>query len=213
MLDWQLMTSAIAAQEPWWEPGTAHGYHVNTFGFAVGEVLRRASGRTVGTLLREEVAGPLRADVHIGLPAAEHARVAEFAWPAVPPAEAERPGLDDDQLMEYNAYFNPSGLSGAGVLNTPGWRRALHMPVTGPAQFPGQLGRSGNSRRGAGQQRAARDGVENSRHPGPRPARRAHAGDRSAGRHRAPPPGTGMRDLMPAPRRDRCRRLVGMLTG
>ena len=129
MLDWRLMTGAIAAQEPWWEPGTAHGYHVNTFGFAVGEVLRRASGRTVGTLLREELAGPLDADVHIGLPAAEHGRVAEFAWPAVPPAEAERPELDGDQLMEYNAYFNPSGLSGAGVVNTPGWREA-ELPST-----------------------------------------------------------------------------------
>jgi CubicO group peptidase (beta-lactamase class C family) len=129
MLDWQLMTSAIAAQEPWWEPGTAHGYHVNTFGFAVGEVLRRASGRTVGTLLREEVAGPLGADVHIGLPAAEHGRVAEFSWPAVPPAEAEPPELDDDQLMEYNAYFNPSGLSGAGVVNTQTWREA-ELPST-----------------------------------------------------------------------------------
>ena len=129
MLDWRLMTSAIAAQEPWWEPGTAHGYHVNTFGFAVGEVLRRASGRTVGTLLREELAGPLDADVYIGLPAAEHGRVAEFAWPAMPPAEAERTEQDDDQLMEYNAYFNPSGLSGAGVVNTPGWR-AAELPST-----------------------------------------------------------------------------------
>ncbi len=65
MLDWRLMTGANAAERPWWEPGTAHGYHVNTFGFAVGEVLRRVSGRTVGTLPREQVAGPLRADIYI----------------------------------------------------------------------------------------------------------------------------------------------------
>jgi len=65
MLDWRLMTGAHAAERPWWEPGTAHGYHVNTFGFAVGEVLRRVSGRTVGTLPREQVAGPLRADIYI----------------------------------------------------------------------------------------------------------------------------------------------------
>ncbi len=56
MLDWGLMTGAIAAQAPWWEPGTAHGYHVNTFGFAVGELLRRVTGRTVGALLRADVA-------------------------------------------------------------------------------------------------------------------------------------------------------------
>lgn len=129
MLDWELMTSAIAAQQPWWEPGTAHGYHVNTFGFAVGEVLRRVAGRTVGVLLREEVAGPLGADVHIGLPRAEHRRVAEFAWPGQPPPEDDRPDLDDSQLMEYNSYFNPSGLSGAGVINTARWREA-ELPST-----------------------------------------------------------------------------------
>ena len=52
MLDWDLMTAAIAEQAPWWEPGTAHGYHVNTFGFAVGELLRRVSGRPVGALVQ-----------------------------------------------------------------------------------------------------------------------------------------------------------------
>ncbi len=45
MLDWPVMTAALAAQEPWWEPGTGHGYHVNTFGFLVGEVIRRHQGR------------------------------------------------------------------------------------------------------------------------------------------------------------------------
>jgi CubicO group peptidase (beta-lactamase class C family) len=51
MLDWPVMTAALAAQEPWWEPGTGHGYHVNTFGFLVGEVIRRSTGSTVGTVL------------------------------------------------------------------------------------------------------------------------------------------------------------------
>ena len=113
------MTTALADQEPWWEPGTAHGYHVNTFGFLVGEVIRRLTGSTVGTLLRDEIAGPLGADVHIGLPASEHTRVATFVWPGSPPAETEPPGLEPAQLMEHNAYFNPSGLSGAGVVNSP----------------------------------------------------------------------------------------------
>lgn len=129
MLDWEFMTGVLAGQEPWWEPGTAHGYHVNTFGFLVGELLRRASGRTVGALLREEVAGPLGADVHIGLAAAEHDRVADFDWPGQVPSEEDRPDLDDDKLMEYNAYFNPGGLSGAGVVNTPAWR-AAELPST-----------------------------------------------------------------------------------
>jgi len=124
MLDWSTMTAALAAQEPWWEPGTGHGYHVNTFGFLTGEVIRRVTGSTVGTLLREEVAGPLGADVHIGLPTSGHARVAHFAWPGPPPVEEEPAGLERARLMEYNAYFNPGGLSGAGMVNSPAWRTA-----------------------------------------------------------------------------------------
>ena len=69
------------------------------------------------------------ADGHIGLPAAGHGRVAEFAWPGGTPAEDEPAGLDDDQLMGYNAYFNPGGLSGAGVVNTARWR-AAELPST-----------------------------------------------------------------------------------
>jgi CubicO group peptidase (beta-lactamase class C family) len=124
MLDWAAMTAALAGQEPWWEPGTGHGYHVNTFGFLAGEIVRRATGSTVGAILREEVAGPAGADVHIGLPAQADARVADFIWPEQPPGEEEPAGLDGPQLMAYNTYFNPGGLSGAGVVNTRAWRGA-----------------------------------------------------------------------------------------
>src|SRR3989441_13117541 len=48
MYDWELMTSALAAEEPWWEPGRTHGYHVNTFGFLIGEIVRRVSGESIG---------------------------------------------------------------------------------------------------------------------------------------------------------------------
>ena len=129
MLDWPAMTAALAEQEPWWEPVTAHGYHVNTFGFLAGEVIRRVTGTTAGKLLRDEIAGPLGADVHIGLPATEHQRVATFIWPGPPPAEEQPHGLDNAQLMEHNSYYNPSGLSGAGVINTPRWR-AAEIPST-----------------------------------------------------------------------------------
>ena len=121
MLGWSAMTAALAETEPWWEPGTAHGYHVNTFGFLVGEVIRRITGTTVGALLRDEIADPLGADVHIGLPASEHERVATFIWPGPPPAEEEPPALDPAQLMEHNSYYNPGGLSGR--------RRDQHTPV------------------------------------------------------------------------------------
>jgi CubicO group peptidase (beta-lactamase class C family) len=70
LYDWNAMAAALAEQEPWWEPGTRHGYHALTFGYLVGEVIRRVSGVSVGTFFRENVAGPLGADFHIGLAAA-----------------------------------------------------------------------------------------------------------------------------------------------
>lgn len=128
MFDWAGMTAALAAQAPWWEPGTAHGYHVNTYGFLVGEVLRRVTGRTPGELLRTTLAEPLGADVHLGVAAADEPRVADFAWPGDAPPE-EAPDLTGLDLMRHNAYWNPSGLSGAGVVNTRRWREA-ELPST-----------------------------------------------------------------------------------
>jgi CubicO group peptidase (beta-lactamase class C family) len=126
MLDWPAMVGALAAEPPWWPPGSGHGYHVNTFGFLAGEVVRGVTGTTVGAMLRTEIAGPLGADVHIGLPAAEHGRVAEFTWPepGSPAAATGRGIIPEDQLMIVNAYFNPPGLSGVGVVNTAAWREA-----------------------------------------------------------------------------------------
>jgi CubicO group peptidase (beta-lactamase class C family) len=126
MLDWTRMTRALADETPWWEPGTAHGYHVNTFGFLVGELVRRASGKTIGQFLRDEVARPLDADLHIGLPSTEHGRVAEFAWPGNP----ARPEVtSDEERMRWNTYWNPPGLSGGGWVNTKAWREA-ELPST-----------------------------------------------------------------------------------
>jgi len=128
MFDWPRMTRALENQQPWWEPGTAHGYHVNTFGFLAGELVRRASGKSIGTLLREEIAGPLGADIHIGLPQTDHSRCAEFLWPSVLP---ERPqgDLPDEALMKWNTYWNPPGISGAGWVNSAEWRTA-EIPST-----------------------------------------------------------------------------------
>jgi CubicO group peptidase (beta-lactamase class C family) len=79
--DWDAMTGRLAAQAPAWEPGTAAGYHSLTQGFLIGEVVRRITGRTVGQFLADEIAGPLGADFHIGLPAHLDHRVA----PSLPP--------------------------------------------------------------------------------------------------------------------------------
>ena len=76
--DWDAVCAHIAAAEPWWEPGTAQGYHMVTFGFILGEVVRRLTGRSIGQYLRTEIAEPLGIDVHIGLPAAPHRRCAEM---------------------------------------------------------------------------------------------------------------------------------------
>lgn len=129
MLDWSLMIGALQDETPWWRPGAAHGYHVNTFGYLVGETVRRVTGATLGALLRNEITGPLGADVHIGLPLAEHARAAEYLWPEGARPGAPASGLSDDALMRWNTYWNPPGLSGAGWVNTPGWRSA-EIPST-----------------------------------------------------------------------------------
>jgi CubicO group peptidase (beta-lactamase class C family) len=76
LYDWPAMTARLAAEEPFWPPGTRQGYHATTFGHLVGEVIRRIDGRDIGTFFREEVAGPLVLDFHIGLPAGEEGRVA-----------------------------------------------------------------------------------------------------------------------------------------
>lgn len=79
-LAWDPMIAALAAQRPVWTPGAAHGYHGRTFGWLVGEVIRRVSGRSVGRVVAEEIAGPLGADFFIGLPDSERKRVARLVF-------------------------------------------------------------------------------------------------------------------------------------
>ncbi len=86
LYDWDTMTGALAAHEPWWEPGTQHGYHAFTFGWLVGEVVRRVTGKSLGTYWREDVAEPLGIDCNIGLAAEHNARVAGFIPIPPPPA-------------------------------------------------------------------------------------------------------------------------------
>ncbi|HWC79396.1 MAG TPA: serine hydrolase domain-containing protein [Pseudonocardiaceae bacterium] len=86
-LAWQPMVDALAAQKPVWEPGTAHGYHGRTYGWLVGEVIRRVSGRTPGTFFAEEIAGPLGLDFFIGLPESARPRVSTMVTdPPIDPA-------------------------------------------------------------------------------------------------------------------------------
>ena len=135
--DWSAMTSALAAQTPWWTPGTGHGYHVNTQGFLIGELVRRVTGTTYGTYLRESLAGPAGIDFFVGLdPALEHRCAEVVPRPASAEDEALRRALSVDpatlgghDLMRFNTYRNPPELSGIGVVNTRAWR-AAEVPST-----------------------------------------------------------------------------------
>jgi CubicO group peptidase (beta-lactamase class C family) len=90
--DWQAMTAALAAQAPIWEPGTQPAYHIRTFGFLLGEIVLRVTGKTLGTFFRDEIAGPLGIDFAIGLTDSEIARCAEFvARPEAPAADPNAP--------------------------------------------------------------------------------------------------------------------------
>jgi CubicO group peptidase (beta-lactamase class C family) len=134
---WDRMTRALAATEPWWEPGTRHAYHTNTYGHLVGEAVRRVSGRSPGEQLRA-VVEPLGADLWFGVPAAEQHRCADVIWaPGAPVGDVDLDAVfaraaaagDDDALMNALAHFNPPGYSSVGVVNTARWR-AAQVPST-----------------------------------------------------------------------------------
>ncbi len=107
LYDWDAVCTGLAAQEPWWEPGTQSGYHAITQGYLQGEIVRRVTGRSIGTFFREEVAGPLGADFHIGLPASEDERVADMIPP--PPAGLEA----------LAAVYDPGGIAVRTLLSCP----------------------------------------------------------------------------------------------
>ncbi|MGV0745639.1 serine hydrolase domain-containing protein [Mycolicibacterium sp. XJ870] len=146
--DWDSVCQRIAVAEPWWPPGTAQGYHVVTFGFILGEVIRRVTGRTLGQYLRTEIAEPLGIDVHIGLPAAEHHRCAEMVnKPTVrglladSGVSAPPDGLDAHPMAGWAVSMNfvPDDELGARAIGT--WRAAefpstnAHVSALGMATF------------------------------------------------------------------------------
>lgn len=128
LYDWQSVTAGLAAQAPEWEPGTAAGYHALTFGFLIGEIVRRVTGRSLGEFFAEEVAEPLDADFHIGLTAETDHRVA----PLIPP-----PSLNDTYAS--SAPLGPDGtrreVTGPAIrvkdVNSVAWRRAQIPAVSG----------------------------------------------------------------------------------
>ncbi|MGZ4508121.1 MAG: serine hydrolase domain-containing protein [Blastococcus sp.] len=125
LYDWPSATARLAAQAPQWEPGSSAGYHSLTQGFLVGEVVRRITGRSLGEFFADEVAGPLGADFHIGLPAEHDHRVAL----TVPP-----PSQDEDYAASAPGGGAPSATGTAVRVrhgNSVAWRRAQIPAASG----------------------------------------------------------------------------------
>jgi CubicO group peptidase (beta-lactamase class C family) len=123
LYDWEKATTLLAAQATEWEPGTASGYHALTQGYLIGEVVRRITGRSLGTVLRDEIAGPLHADFHIGLPASEESRVADL----IPPPDGPPPRLTATDLQARVAANPAPQIS---QVNSRAWRGA-EIPAAG----------------------------------------------------------------------------------
>ena len=141
--DFDRMCAALARTEPWWDPGTRHAYHTNTFGHLVGGILRQVTERTPGEHLRALSAELGGVDVHFGVSDADLGRCAEVVW-AGPAAPTDRALIDErppDERMTLLGYVNPPGYSSMGVVNTTPWRRTQipstngHMAARGIARL------------------------------------------------------------------------------
>ena len=137
--DWHKVTSILAATEPWWEPGTDSGYHALTFGYLVGEVIRRVSGRSVGRFVAEEIAGPLGAEITIGLTDAGIARCATLSMDPPPPDSANAAMFAQLHPAALAALMNPSmaAPAAADIGNNDAWRRAEIPAANGHATARG----------------------------------------------------------------------------
>jgi CubicO group peptidase (beta-lactamase class C family) len=118
LYDWDKSTALLAAQAPWWEPGTASGYHALNYGHLIGKVIRRITGQRLGEFFASQIARPLGADFHIGLPLSELHRVANVVPPPVP---SDPPPLDPNSVA-FKTMTNPTMT--AETTWTEGWRRA-----------------------------------------------------------------------------------------
>src|SRR5205823_14087396 len=114
MVQWAPVISAIEAQEPNSEPGTAHGYHALTFGWLVGEVIRRVSGKNIGRFVADELAKPLGLDLFIGLPESEESRVAplvQMSMQGEAPSQDVLDSMPEEMRKMIDAFTNPDSLT------------------------------------------------------------------------------------------------------
>tara|TARA_R110000751_G_scaffold1815_18_gene6585 strand:+ start:1498 stop:2685 length:1188 start_codon:yes stop_codon:yes gene_type:complete len=135
LLDPAYMVERLAAEPPFWEPGERTGYHALTYGFLVGEMIRRATDQSLGAVFAQEVAAPLGLDFHIGLPAEQEARVAPmilFRPPKDAPETAFSRAAREPGSIPNLFLFNHGTWAGGGV-NTPEGRAAEIGAASGVA--------------------------------------------------------------------------------
>ena len=126
--DWEKSTSMLAAQAPWWEPGTVSGYHALNQGHLVGEVVRRITGLQLGAFFAKEIAGPMVADFHIGLDPSQFHRVSNVVPP--PPLPIDLASLDMDSVL-VKTFTGPA--PDAATAWTMNGARPTSVPRTGMA--------------------------------------------------------------------------------
>ncbi len=111
LYNWKTMSNALAAQQPWWEPGSKHGYHALSYGWIMGEIIKSITGKTVGQFVADEIAQPLDIDLHIGMDKKEHSRIAPIILPVGIPEVA------DTWRLIGACVTNPLGVSSSAILN------------------------------------------------------------------------------------------------
>lgn len=128
--NWDRMTTALAATDAWWEPGTQHAYHTNTYGHLVGGVVHRVTGQLPSARLRA-ITDRVHADMWFGVPGPERQRCADVIWDPsrAIPADLDPHSMEGEAQMLMLGYFNPPGYSSNGVVNSYEWRRA-EIPST-----------------------------------------------------------------------------------
>jgi CubicO group peptidase (beta-lactamase class C family) len=135
LFDWDYLVALLATEAPFWPPGTRQGYHALTFGYLVGEVVRRVSGKPLDRFFREEVAGPLAADFHLRLPEDDEPRLAWTIRPEVP-ARGEPaarwlgPAYQDPQSLQALVLKNNGGYYSGRAYESPAARAAV-LPSAG----------------------------------------------------------------------------------